>query len=179
MLNRAKLMRELQGVADQLFVDYSQEHVHAQTLFAQMATDPTFPYKINEIRDKSPWPLPSWSETLNDIIPINSSVSKYSVLSVDGSQIYPDRHQGTACYLINVGSVVLRYGMQSTPVAFDSVPYVFAGNNAHIENIQPTELVNGKRQELELTAGLELGRQSKDSRKKQHCCLMVHLFFGI
>ena len=164
MLNRAKLMRELQGVADQLFVDHAQENTQAQKLFAQMAADPTFQYKINEIRTQSPWPLPSWHGKLNDIISLNPTISKYTALSVDGSQIYPDRHQGTACYLINIGSVVLHYGMRTnSPVVFDSIPYVFAGNNAHIENIQPMEVVNGKRQELELQAGLELSRNIKSA----------------
>jgi hypothetical protein len=38
--------------------------------------------------------------------------SSYAVAAADGSQIAPDRHDGTVggCYLLNVGRVLLRYG---------------------------------------------------------------------
>ena len=49
----------------------------------------------------------------------------YTVISTDGSHIDVDRHGPASCYLINIGSVVLRYG--SEPDAFlRSEPYLYS-----------------------------------------------------
>jgi GNAT superfamily N-acetyltransferase len=48
----------------------------------------------------------------------------FSVVATDGSNIDVDRHKSTRCYLINIGSVVLRYGakpearLESSPVLY-------------------------------------------------------------
>jgi GNAT superfamily N-acetyltransferase len=50
----------------------------------------------------------------------------FTVIASDGSHIDVDRHQAARCYLINIGSVVLRYG--SRPDAYlESLPSLYAG----------------------------------------------------
>lgn len=39
-----------------------------------------------------------------------------TVLSVDGSQIYPSRHEVSPCYLINLGAVRFHYGTEDRPL---------------------------------------------------------------
>ncbi len=39
-----------------------------------------------------------------------------TVLATDGSQIFPDRHELSSCYLINIGVVVLHYGTGERPI---------------------------------------------------------------
>jgi hypothetical protein len=82
------------------------------------------------------------------------------VSSVDGSQIYPDRHNILSCCLINTGSVVLPYAIANKRVSLYSEPTVFVGAD---ENQVPftTDSINCKRQELELAAGLALGKSIK------------------
>jgi hypothetical protein len=51
--------------------------------------------------------------------------SDYIVMATDGSHIDVDRHHATRCYLINIGSVVLRYG--TCPDAhLDNQPVIYS-----------------------------------------------------
>jgi len=53
--------------------------------------------------------------------------SEFTVLAADGSHIDVDRHRAARCYLVNIGSVVLRYGANPGAV-LDSVPSLYAGD---------------------------------------------------
>jgi hypothetical protein len=39
-----------------------------------------------------------------------------SVAATDGSQIFPDRHEVSPCYLLNIGYVLLHYGTDERPL---------------------------------------------------------------
>jgi len=52
---------------------------------------------------------------------------EFSVLATDGSNIDVDRHKSTRCYLINIGSVVLRYGTKPGAL-LDSFPSLYFGD---------------------------------------------------
>jgi len=158
VLDRCKLIREMHSVSDNLFLDFSAEKNIAREAWEKISADPTFAYRVREVH--SQWLIPSWQGRLNDVVPVEKKVDKYSVFSVDGSQIYPDRHQGTACHLINIGSVQLNYGMPGKSVFLDSEPYVFVAFDNE-EKESPTELVNCRRQELELIGGYELAKENK------------------
>ena len=160
MLDRCKLIIELQHVADKLFVDSTPSYHLAQDIWQSIIADSTFLYKVREVHN-APWPVPLWQGNLGDIIPVEMIPNKsYVVLSVDGSQIYPDRHNILSCFLINTGSVVLPYGIENKRVQLFSDPTVFAGVDEHQQSFT-TDGVNCKRQELELRAGLDLGKQIK------------------
>ena len=53
--------------------------------------------------------------------------AEFTVLATDGSHIDVDRHRSARCYLINIGSVVLRYGTNPGAV-LDSYPSLYAGD---------------------------------------------------
>jgi hypothetical protein len=59
---------------------------------------------------KTSWLLPCILGSFDETYPLPPRPSDYTVLSSDGSQIFPDRHEALPCYLINIGSVVLQYG---------------------------------------------------------------------
>ena len=156
MLNRPRLLREIERAADELFIDRSADYEIVARAWQALSADSTFSYKVREVG--APWPVPSWEGNPSRVIPVLGEISAYAALSVDGSQIYPDRHQGVSCFLINVGSVVLRYGVAGKPVLFDSEPYIFSGESKVCGAIEPSQdLVNALRQEHELRAGHELG----------------------
>lgn len=159
MLDRLKLIIELQHVADSLFVDTTPSYHLAQDIWQLIVKDQTFLYKVRQI-DNAPWPIPLWQNDLGSIIDIEKNIPAYVAFSVDGSQIYPDRHNVLSCFLINTGSVVLPYNMAQKKVELFSVPKVFTGVD---ENQQAftTDGVNCKRQELELKAGLDLAKKIK------------------
>ena len=103
MLNRTKLISQVQDVSSQLFVSFAKEHTIARGVWQRIARDPTFASRAKAA--DLPWRMPTWSGNLDDVFEVEPGLVAYHAVSVDGSQIYPDRHQGTACYLINVGSV--------------------------------------------------------------------------
>lgn len=152
MLNRVALIKQLQSVSDGLFLDLSQELSIAKESWQRICEDPAFLYKIRQI--STPWLIPDWNEPLSQIVAVDPNLASYTVLSVDGSQIYPDRHHGTSCFLINIGSVLIDYGaLSGASVKLDSKPYVFTGENEEEMGYGP-ELVNCRRQEYELQEGL-------------------------
>src|SRR5579872_2498068 len=126
MLDRLKLLVQLEQVAHQLFVDTTPSYHLAQDVWQSIIADPTFIYKVRQVTN-APWPVPLWQDNLADIISIDCVVYPHAVLSVDGSQIYPDRHNVLSCCLINTGSVVLPYNCTDKRVQLFSDPTVFAG----------------------------------------------------
>jgi hypothetical protein len=52
---------------------------------------------------------------------------EFTVIAIDGSHIDVDRHQPTHCYLINIGGVVLHYGLRPDAM-LDSVPHLYASD---------------------------------------------------
>jgi hypothetical protein len=159
MLDRLKLLIELGRVADTLFIDATPSYHLAQDIWQRIIKDQTFLYKVRQI-DNAPWPVPLWQGDLGAIIPIENNLSACVAFSVDGSQIYPDRHNILSCFLINTGSVVLPYACADKKVELFSVPKVFAGVDEDGQAFT-TEGVNCKRQELELRAGLDLAKKIK------------------
>ncbi len=154
MLHRAKVLRELEAVTQQLFIDLSSEFSYAQEIWQRACADPELAQKIAACQ--APWPLPTWRGQLDKVVPVAPYNKPYQLLSVDGSQIYPDKHQGTSCFLINIGCVTLQYGTGKKGIMLEAVPYVFADQIEGLEGegISTVDVVNGKREELELEAGL-------------------------
>jgi len=160
VLDKSKLIAQLYKVADELFVDNGSAYTLGHEVWRAICADSSFLYKVQSVHNP-PWPVPLWSGQLGEIFAIKNLVSPYVVLSVDGSQIYPDRHNVLSCFLINTGSVVLPYSLAAKRVELYSDPIVFAGVD---ENKLPftTDTVNCKRQELELSAGLKLAIRIKN-----------------
>ena len=50
---------------------------------------------------------------------------EFTVMAADGSHIDVDRHRSTRCYLINIGTAVLRYGV-SPGAALESFPRLYS-----------------------------------------------------
>ena len=153
MLDRAKLVQEIEKVAGLLFVDRSASYDIARNAWQQLCQDATFVYKVAQVTD-APWPLPTWQGRADEIISIEPMQQPYMICSVDGSQIYPDRHQAQyGCFLINIGGVLLAYKQPQLKkaVQFFSTPHIFP---THDEPIT-TEGVNCLRHELELQYGYD------------------------
>lgn len=160
MLNRSKVMHKLRQASEKLFVDISPAFQTARDVWDTICQDPVFIHKVRQAQDKAPWLLPTWQGTLNEFCSNEKKIDSYRVLAIDGSQIYPDRHQGTSCYLINIGTVVLTYGLQGKSVVFDSQPSVFVNEEDDYEMQEAsTEIVNCKRQELEFYEGIQASKQ--------------------
>ncbi len=162
MLNRVQLLQKLEHIASDIFVDDGPTHQYIKTIWKELCADPLIAQKVRNA--KVSWPLPSWQGKLDAVCDVQPSCDRYCLVSVDGSQIYPDRHYGLSCYLINIGQVVLQYGGSAKPVQFDSVPYVYSGYDDN-ELVQlSTDLINCKRQDLEFRYGAEYALRVRDER---------------
>ncbi len=160
MLNRSKLLKELELVASTLFIDRSHEYEIIRNVWREIVADPTFLHKVREVN--APWPVPFWQGDLGLTVPVSQEVEPYHALSVDGSQIYPDRHQSVPCFLINIGMVGVRYDGVQPPVHFDSNPYIFSNAEPDMKLELSAEIVNCKRQEIELRDGMQFALRMRD-----------------
>lgn len=153
MLDRSKIAREIEQLTQTLFVDLSPQYALTKKLWQEIASDQFFCLKVQTFA--SFLPVPTFLDTLDRVIAPAKSDQCYVIKGIDGSQIYPDRHQGFSCFLINIGTVLLRYGKVSNEPAaiFNTEPYLVA--NAELELNASIDLVNAMRQELELQAGLQ------------------------
>lgn len=124
MLDRNKLVFLLDQLSSQLFsAQEDNQTALAAQVWQTIAADPTFALRVAE--SECSFLLPRWQGNLSDVVMAPSPLAEYTVLGVDGSQVYPERHiSGIGCFLINAGGCLLRYGQQSS-VEFFSSPQVF------------------------------------------------------
>lgn len=159
MLNRSKILQELNVQVPQVFDSTYSEIALAQMAFGWLCENPQTAQSIAEsVHDML---MPSWSEPLNKMYSLSVPHGGYQVLAVDGSQIYPDRHQGISCYVLNIGTAFFSYDQQSS-VLLDSFPKVCT-------SVDPLQLlpdfINAKRSELEFQAGFDKSRELVDPAK--------------
>ena len=60
--------------------------------------------------------MPGLGEGLGGGIDSPDRPSTISIAATDGSQIFPDRHEISACFLINIGYILLHYGTGEKPL---------------------------------------------------------------
>jgi hypothetical protein len=159
MLDRTKIIDELSKNLPTLSTTHATDHEVAKTLWQGMSADQTLSETLT--KNKQPIPLPTWQGAVGisqSINPINS----YDVIAIDGSQIYPDRHEGISCFVINIGTVFFRYRADQSSVTFKSTPYLLSNTSENeFENKQ--EIVNAMRTEREFIYGLDLMCQQTQS----------------
>lgn len=158
MLNRLKIAQLLPSISHSLLTAYDEEIIIGMRLW-NVCKDDTRLYE--SIAHITAWDIPRWQANLAPAYTY-SPLQHYIVYGVDGSQIYPDRHRGLPCYLINIGSVVIQYGQKSS-VLFDSEPYIFAHSADVRVLFSAPELVNGERTEYEFKKALQLAHIHKES----------------
>ncbi|MBI4187172.1 MAG: DNA double-strand break repair nuclease NurA [Chloroflexi bacterium] len=74
---------------------------------------------------KTTWLVAGLAESLGQHYPPPPCPPEFTVIAVDGSHIEVDRHRSARCYLINLGSVILRYGADPAAV-LDSLPRLYS-----------------------------------------------------
>jgi hypothetical protein len=156
MLNHTKLASALEQIAPTLFVDNPMAYTVLKETWQRIVHDPIFLYKARAAQE--PWRVPTWSGALDTYVAVEPYQGGYVALSVDGSQIYPDRHAGISCFLINIGTVVIPYGIPAVTLNLESEPYIFSGYQEGTEVLSPIDLVNAQRLSYELQHGLAHAR---------------------
>lgn len=151
MLDRSKFVAALQKVSTDLFVGFAQEIDIAKQVWLKISIDKEFERKIHTI--KQSLLVPSWQGLLAQVVTISPRKDNYVVVSVDGSQIYYDKHQGPPCFLINIGFIQLRYGIVGKSIQYGNVPFLTTKLDADNDFGSP-DFVNMQREACEFDHAL-------------------------
>lgn len=122
MLDRSKVIQVLQQASIDLFVGFVQEIDIARHVWSNISQDDAFQKKIHAVQQSLL--IPTWQGLLAPCTTITPADYPYTVIAVDGSQIYYDKHQGPPCFLINIGFMQLTYGMTGKACNYGSFPFL-------------------------------------------------------
>jgi hypothetical protein len=126
---------------------------------------PLLAEKINVSRTS--WLLPGLGESITATHTLPSLPSSFSIAATDGSQIFPDRHEISSCFLINIGYVLIHYGRDERPL-LNSKPMLFYNEEDLYQDwggrrvLANRETVGFKRGMLELTELADLSVAADD-----------------
>lgn len=163
MLDRREMLDALGRVAGELFLDRTGQLASVQAAWHDLCRNDQRARAL--AREQQALLVPVWQEPLGSVYTLASHTLPYHVLATDGSQIYPDRHQGTLCSLINVGFVHLCYGGTHAGARLGSQPFVFGA----IEDIHDdiTAYLDCVRHEYELVIGAQHRAALADGQERQ------------
>jgi hypothetical protein len=109
--------------------------------------------KIHRAGENWPGAIPT-QEPIRTSYPVPNLPETYTVISADGSQIHPDRHAAARFYLINIGSIRIRYGTGEVPTTATDSSLFYQEQDLYDE--QGAEIgaaiINGRRDVSELGA---------------------------
>lgn len=134
--------------------DLSERLPAAEAMLSTLRADDELLMKKIETARAHRWAgaIPT-SEAANAVFPTPPHPPRLDVIAADGSQIYPDRHGLALYYLINIGSIVFRHGLDEAP-STASTPQVFFEDDElyYAEESSPIngEMVNAMRDLREL-----------------------------
>ena len=169
-------MLELRKLVDRL-EEVGQEAARLQNRYAELANEArdvlASTQVDNELRAKIQRALDvdsTWrgAEPFEDVLDVAHRPPMVSadatLIAVDGSQIYPDRHGSALYYLINIGSIRLRQGSGQAPI-IDTLPELYFTEEELYENQQDlvtTDGVNALRDLAEITPLARVTWQDRD-----------------
>jgi hypothetical protein len=167
MIDQIRLIAEIEKNAAWLFVCQPGQSVQLLEQWTLLGKNSEFLQKVVNFSD-SPWPIPLWQGSINEAIPIQVMEQAYGVISVDGSQIYPDRHIKSSCFLLNMGIVLFEYKIDVSSVTFEAIPLLFPlGGSGEDHSVG---VINGMRHEQELAYGFAKAK-AENQEKGNHWLL--------
>jgi len=146
MLDRNAVVRKLNDLVPNIVVNINQELKVLKDCLTWLNdnnknVDELF--KIGEVY---------WADKIDQAVKLKTWEKPYHIVGVDGSQIYPDRHRGINCFLLNIGFAEFSYADQST-VNLQSSPSIYFENDVDFE--LSTENINYLRTGQEFIKGFE------------------------
>ncbi len=155
MLKRDTLAQKLTIIAEKLFTQEKRSTNIVYKAWLELSKNDAFLKQVQQLQNQAV--IPSWDGDLCSTVKIDPRTKDYTVLAVDGSQIYPDHHMAdVGCFLINCGGCELSYGAGGRAQLF-SEPEVFLSGQVlpkkYPVNFSP-DLVDLKREELEFAMAL-------------------------
>jgi hypothetical protein len=119
MLELAKILKDIDDLGReraQALAGLGDELARAKEIVSAIKDDLSAARsRIN--RAQTSWLLADFEEPPDKTYELPPLPGAQAVLAVDGSQIVPDKHEATLCYLLNAAGVILYYGTGERPVA--------------------------------------------------------------
>jgi hypothetical protein len=117
MLEIAKILRDIDNLGRIRAETYSgigDELTRADEIVALIGQDVDAARK--RISDAhTSWLVAGFDEAPDRVYERQDIPAKHAVIATDGSQIMPDKHEVTLCYLLNAASIILYYGTGERP----------------------------------------------------------------
>jgi hypothetical protein len=103
-----------------------------------------------------------------------------TLIAVDGSQIYPDRHGIAPYYLLNIGSITLRQGSGVAPLTGSQPSLFFAQEELYDEKgrLRNVEYVNQQRDRCEIETLADLVESEREALGKDSTRSILALLDG-
>lgn len=126
-------------------------------------------------KSRTSWLLPGLAAGFGGGVDLPERPREISIAATDGSQIFPDRHEVSSCFLINIGYILLHYGTGEKPL-MSSKPTLYYREEEVFEEwggrrmFMNRELVGHKRGLMEFT---ELADLALASRAEGHRTLAL------
>ena len=121
-LDLTSIASQVEGMAAQLKAGGQERRQHllkALDILNSQDTDLEW-LKKKAAASKTSWLVAEPTERLDHRSPTPPTPDEFSVMAADGSQIDVDRHLSARCYIINIGSVILKYGSNSDALLYSS-----------------------------------------------------------
>lgn len=126
MLNLTEVQKQLMKMVEEQAVkrpDFAQK-VGIAVQEANRWTS-GYPHLVSKIAgSRTSWLVAMFDSPIPQVFPLPPRPDRWLVFASDGSQIFPDRHEAMLCFLINIGSTVLPYGVGARP-HLNNRPYLF------------------------------------------------------
>ena len=126
-LDLSELASQIETMAAELAADEQEREARLERAWQLLRAETT---DLDRLRSKieasrTTWLVATPAERLDRRHPPPSCPSDFIVLASDGSHIDVDRHGAARCYLINLGTAILRYG-NAPDAALSSHPTLYA-----------------------------------------------------
>jgi hypothetical protein len=126
-LDLNKVAGQIEGMAADLKAEQKDKEAHLSHALEilRLKSNELDPLKKRIESSKTTWLVAGLTNELTGSHKPEPCPSDFAVIAVDGSHIDVDRHSAARCCLINIGSVVLRYG-QKPDATLRSQPALYA-----------------------------------------------------
>ncbi len=128
MLDLTKVAKAMQGISQHLTLEAASSRqrldLAQQLIAAAHVQQAELVQRQQKWRDRILFSAGTPVEPLNTSTDLPVAPRIHTVIATDGSQIAPNHHEIAYCYLLNIGRVVLHYGLNRQPL-LDSLPEVF------------------------------------------------------
>ncbi|NOX62710.1 MAG: DNA double-strand break repair nuclease NurA [Chloroflexi bacterium] len=169
MLELRKLLAHVEAMSREMAArqrDFASRITEAREKLAALAqVDEVMQAKIEQALSVDP----TWrgaqpvSARLDERHQPDGDATPATLIAVDGSQIYPDRHGLALYYLINIGSIILRQGTGEAPQTDTQPTLYFLEEDIYNDggDLVTAGDVNARREQAELKMLAELAREER------------------